>query len=281
MSGMAVAPLRVEIYSLYGDARPAEPASATLRGSLPVRAVQQCPPVAAGSGLGWYVYPPADVALRWDGHDTEWSLLQENEPAGWRSLAGGYDGTLPQAPAQLADLPERFRDGLDIFDRYGGTMPFIDADPRAPHTIEMVTGVVARTSPGWCLLARGVPNWPAQRGLQLYEGVVETDWYTSFLPTILRLTEPGHVVRLYRNIPLMCLQPVHRSTLAASRQAELITGQGIAQWPDDLWADLVALRRRRQDPQIRGSYRREQVRRLRERADYEPVDVEETDPSDR
>ncbi|MEW2593816.1 hypothetical protein AB0893_25700 [Micromonospora aurantiaca] len=46
MSGMAVAPLRVEIYSLYGDARPAEPASATLRGSLPVRAVQQCPPVA-------------------------------------------------------------------------------------------------------------------------------------------------------------------------------------------------------------------------------------------
>ncbi|MBF5031612.1 MULTISPECIES: hypothetical protein [Micromonospora] len=31
MSGMAVAPLRVEIYSLYGDARPAEPASATLR----------------------------------------------------------------------------------------------------------------------------------------------------------------------------------------------------------------------------------------------------------
>ncbi|MFU8873636.1 DUF6065 family protein [Micromonospora sp. SL4-19] len=277
MTGTAIEPLRVEIYSLYPDARPAEAASSSVRGSLPVRAVQHCPPVAAGSGLGWYVYPPADFALCWDGHETEWSPLEENEPVGWRSLAGGYDARLPDAATQLADVPERFRADLDIFDRYGGTLPFLDADPRASNTIEMVTGVVARTSPGWCLLARGVPNWPAQRGVQLYEGVVETDWYTSFLPTIMRLTEPGQVVRFYRNIPLMCLQPVHRSVLEASRKAELVTGQGLAEWPDDVWRELVSLRRRRQDPELRSTYRREQARRLRENANYQPIGAEEAD----
>ncbi|MFE9688577.1 DUF6065 family protein [Micromonospora sp. NPDC005806] len=277
MTGTTIEPLRVEIYSLYADARPTEAASPSLRGSLPARAVQQCPPVAAGSGLGWYVHPPADFALRWDGQETEWSLLEENEPVRWRSLAGGYDGKLPDAAAQLAKAPDRFRDDLDIFDRYGGEIPFINADPRAANMIELVTGVVARTSPGWCLLARGVPNWPAQAGLQIYEGVVETDWYTSLLPTIMRLTEPGRVVRLYRDLPLMCLQPVHRSTLEAARKAELVTGQGLAEWPDDVWGDFVALRRRRQDPEIRSSYRREQARRLREHANYQPIGVEEAD----
>ncbi|NES12569.1 MULTISPECIES: DUF6065 family protein [Micromonospora] len=277
MTGTAIEPLRVEIYSLYAGTRPAEAASPSLRGSLPIRAVQHCPPVAAGSGLGWYVHPPADFALRWDGQDTEWTLLEENEPAGWRSLAGGYDAKLPFAADELTDVPEAFRADLDIFDRYGGSMPFIDADPRAANMIELVTGVVARTSPGWCLLARGVPNWPLQRGVQIYDGVVETDWYTSFLPTILRLTEPGQVVRFYRNIPIMCLQPVHRSVLEAGRTAELVTGQGLAEWPEDLWHDLVVLRRRRQDPELRSTYRREQVRRLRENAGYQPIGVEEAD----
>ncbi|KAB1912736.1 DUF6065 family protein [Micromonospora sp. AMSO31t] len=272
-----VEPLRVEIYSLYADARPAEAASPSLGGSLPVRAVRQCPPVAVGSGLGWYVHPPADFALRWDGHETEWSLLEDNEPVRWRSLAGGYDGKLPDAAAQLAKAPEKFRDDLDIFDRYGGEIPFIDADPRAANMVELVTGVVARTSPGWCLLARGAPNWPVPPGLQVYEGVVETDWYTSLLPTILRLTEPGRVVRFYRNLPLMCLQPVHRSVLEAAGKAELVTGQGLDEWPDDVWGDFVALRRRRQDPEIRSSYRREQARRLREHAGYQPIGVDEGD----
>ncbi|MEU9827020.1 DUF6065 family protein [Micromonospora chersina] len=272
-----VEPLRVEVYSLYADSRPAEAASPSLEGSLPVRAVRQCPPVAVGSGLGWYVYPPADFALRWDGQESEWSLLEENEPVRWRSLAGGYDGKLPDAAAQLAKAPDRFRDDLDIFDRYGGEIPFIDVDPRAGNMVELVTGVVARTSPGWCLLARGAPNWPAPAGLQIYEGVVETDWYTSLLPTILRLTEPGRVVRFYRNLPVMCLQPVHRSVLEAAGKAELVTGQGLEEWPDDVWADFVALRRRRQDPEIRSSYRREQARRLREHASYQPIGVEEGD----
>ncbi|MGV9807698.1 DUF6065 family protein [Micromonospora chersina] len=274
-----VEPLRVEVYSLYADSRPAEAASPSLGGSLPVRAVRQCPPVAVGSGLGWYVYPPADFALRWDGQETEWSLLEENEPVRWRSLAGGYDGRLPDAAAQLAKAPDRFRDDLDIFDRYGGEIPFIDVDPRAGNMVELVTGVMARTSPGWCLLARGAPNWPAPTGLQIYEGVVETDWYTSLLPTILRLTEPGRVVRFYRNLPVMCLQPVHRAVLEAAGKAKLVTGQGLDEWPDDVWADFVALRRRRQDPGIRSSYRREQARRSREHASYQPIGVEEGDGS--
>jgi Family of unknown function (DUF6065) len=265
--------LKVEIFSLYSDIRPPERASGSVRGSLPSRAVQHCPPVTAASGLGWYIFPPVDFALRWDGQETSWSLLVENEPAEWRSLAGGYDAKLQVLTDAVAALPERFSADADIFDFQDRGVSFLDADPRAQHTLEITTGTVARTSPGWCLLARGVPNWPNDGGHQVLEGLVETDWYRSTIPTILRLTTPGKVVRFYRDTPLMLLQPVHRSTFAALGRADLTVCRGLAEWPDDLWAEYVDMRRKRQDPTKRSAYRREQ--RVRARLGHEPVVVEE------
>lgn len=257
-------PLTVEIYSLLPDNKPPERASIDVRGSLPSRAVQLCPPVTAASSFGWYVFPPADFALRWDGQHTEWSLLGDNEPTGWRSLAGGYDALLPGAAEYIGGLPERFRHDIDIFERRGGAPPFLDADPRAQNTIEVTTGTVARTPPGWWLLARAVPNWPQDRGVQILDGLVESDWYRSTIPTIVRLTEPHRVVRFYREFPLMVLQPVHRSTIAALGDASLVVASGLAEWPPDVWAEFVEMRRRREDPDSRGTYRREQRRRNRE-----------------
>jgi hypothetical protein len=278
MTDGSVSPLHIEIYSLYPDVRPPERASGNVRGSLPSRAVQHCPPVTSAASLGWYVYPPVDFALRWDGQETEWSLLEDNEPAGWRSLSGGYDAKLPLMTRHIAEAPERFQADIDIFDFNDGGLSFVDADPRAPQNVEITTGTVARTSPGWCLLARGVPNWPHANDHQILEGLVETDWYRSTIPTILRLTAVGRAVRFYRDLPLMLLQPVHRSTFAALGQSSLTVGRGLAEWPDDVWAEFVAMRRERQDPAKRSAYRREQRRRSRASQAYEPVAVAEPAP---
>ncbi|HEY3009302.1 MAG TPA: DUF6065 family protein [Micromonosporaceae bacterium] len=280
MATAGLEPLRVEIYTIYPDVRSPERASATVRGSLPSRAVQHCPPVSAASGFGWYVYPPADFALRWDGRESEWSLLAENEPTQWRSLAGGHDAQLPDVKTYLADAPERFRKDMDILRRFDGGFPFVDADPRAGNMIEVTTGTVARTSTGWCLLARPVPNWPDTGGVQILDGLVETDWYRSTIPTILRLTEPGRTVRFYRDIPIMALQPVHRSTFEAVGSTPLTVGRGLHDWPDDIWAEYVHMRRERDDPTRRSAYRREQRRRARETAGYRPVIADDSAPDE-
>lgn len=271
MADNGIGPLQIEIYTLYPDVRAPERASGSVRGSLPSRAVQHCPPVTAASGFGWYVYPPVDFALRWDGSATEWSLLEENEPTQWRSLAGGYDVKLPVMDEQIANAPERFRADIDIFEFHDGGVGFVDADPRGPHNVEIITGTVARTSPGWCLLARGVPNWPHANDHQVLEGLVETDWYRSTIPTIIRLTTAGKIVRFYRNLPLMLLEPVHRTTFAAMGAATLTVGRGLAEWPDDVWAEYVAMRRERQDPTKRSAYRREQRKQGRISDAYRPI----------
>ena len=254
----------VEFYSIYQDIRAPEPASRDLRGSLPSRAVKLCTPITSASSFGWYIYPPIDFAVRWTGSETEWSVLEENEPVEWRSLAGGYDAKLPFAKEAVAQIPESRKDDFDVFDSYGGAPPFIDADPRGPERVEIITGILARTQPGWLLHVREAPNWPRIDGIQVYEGLVECEWYRSYLPTIVRLTTQNKIVRFHKDLPLICVQAIPASVLAAN-QGPAPTYAGMADIPDEVWDEFVAWRRDRDNPDTPATY----VRRQRDQAQRE------------
>jgi hypothetical protein len=66
-----------EFFSIYKDAPLPTPASTDLMGAMPVRAAQFCVPFKAASGLGFYVFPPADFAVRWDGQRSDVSWLDD------------------------------------------------------------------------------------------------------------------------------------------------------------------------------------------------------------
>jgi Family of unknown function (DUF6065) len=252
----------VEFFFLYPDVRPPEPASPDLRGSLSARAARVCSPITTASGYGWLVYPPADFAVRWNGETSEWSLLEENEPVRWQSLAGGVDGKLPAAGEVLRQAPNG--DGLDVFDKYRGGVPFIEADPRNAHMLEVITGLLVRTPPDWWLLVREVPNWPRGGDHQILEGIIETDWYRSYVPTMVRLTRQHQVVRFHRQLPIMAVQPVPRAAVEFGRRPP-VTYRGIGEFPGDVWEDFVTWRRRKQDPDSSAFYVREQRERTRQR----------------
>ncbi|MEV4114746.1 DUF6065 family protein [Nonomuraea sp. NPDC049695] len=253
--------VKVEFFNLYPDVRPPMLASPDLRGSMEAKAARVCSPMTTASGFGWYVYPPADFAVRWDGYTSEWSLLENNEPVGWRSLAGAHDGTLPASQEILQKIPKDRSADMDIFDKYHG-LPFIEADPRNPHMLEIVTGIIARTPPDWWLQVRAVPNWPQPGDHQILEGIIETDWYRSYLPTMVRLTQQNRVVRFYRHLPIMSLQPVSRRAVEAGRRPPG-DYRGIEHIPDDVWREFVAWRRRKQDPNSAAFYVREQRERAK------------------
>lgn len=255
-------PAGVEFFSLYPDIRSPVLASSDLGGSLSARAARVCSPMTTASGFGWQIYPPADFAVRWDGYTTEWTILQDNEPTEWWSLAGGHDGKLPVAEKILAEIPENRRDGLDVFDKYGG-LPFIEADPRNAHMLEVITGIFARTAPGWWLLVREVPNWPRSGDHQILEGIIETDWYRSYLPTMVRLTQQNRIVRFYRHIPIMAVQPVPREAVEVARRPP-VTWRGISDFPEEVWQEFVEWRRRKQDPDTAAFYIREQRERRKQ-----------------
>ena len=89
--------------------------------------------------------------------------------------------------------------------------------------MEITTGLIARTPPGWGILVRGLANWAPQRDHSVLDGFVETDWYRAFLPLIIRLTTPGAEVRFFRRMPMAQL---HLVPLAALQPELADTGNG-------------------------------------------------------
>jgi len=249
---------RVEFFQLYPDGPLPTPASGSALGALPSRAVQFCPPVVAASGFGWYLYPLADFALRWDGSEADWARLGgDGEPQQWRTLAGGTWAYLAETESMLASAPDhysaRFPEVLP--DGY----PFADANPRATNEVETDTGIIARTAPGWALLIRGVANaqWPS-RDFQHLEGVIETAWYGGSLPVMLRLLSPGRIVRFFRRLPYAVAQPVPVAAYDRRVLEDVRSQRGIADLPQDVWEQFVAARTERAGSGLPGAYARRQ-----------------------
>ena len=153
-----------------------------------------------------------------------------------------------------AAVPEPRRGDLDSVMDAEGT-PFINADPRAPFQMELTTGLIARTSPGWGILVRGLANWGHTRDHQVLDGFVETDWYRAYLPVILRLCTPGAEVRFYKRMPMaQPVRPAARGPAPGGRRRKRAPPAGIAEWPEDVWREFVTSRAPRHQSETRGTY---------------------------
>jgi hypothetical protein len=250
-----------KFYSFYKDGPLPKPAfGGGVKGALPLRAAQFCPPLVNATQFGWYVYPPTDFALRWDGEVSDWSLLAGNEPQKWQSLAGGADAALPWADEPLADLAPELRERYTAANK--GSYTFINADPRTQNNFEMALGVVVTMNPGWVMLVRSVPNWPSPRPFEPFDGIIDFDLFTQDAIVVFRLRSPG-ICRFYRHEPIAMLQPLLREQTAHTIFDNPTTVQGVANWPEQVFDDYLKSRDRRTSEVTMGSYRDERRRLLK------------------
>ena len=59
----------VRFYRMIAAARPPQRADRSAVGTLPTRASRYCDAVTSASGFGWYVFPPMDFQLLFDGEE--------------------------------------------------------------------------------------------------------------------------------------------------------------------------------------------------------------------
>ncbi|WP_157965791.1 DUF6065 family protein [Euzebya rosea] len=220
----------IELYQMMPGAPRPTPAGGSMVRNLPSKALRFCPPVVGATSLGWYVYPPMDFALRFDGQQTSW-----RDPEGtWHRVTPGEEGIVPSwIEHYRTRYPAEFREqGLEE-----DTPGLFNADPNAPNRVEMYSGVLVRTAPGWSTLVRGPANLPPRTDHTVFEGIIETGWWVSLLPTIIELTTPGLDVEFRTHRPLAQLQLVPPEQ-NGSRDA------GTVGTIDDVDADLWAMYRK-------------------------------------
>ena len=165
-------------------------------GSIPAAAHQYCEALRTASSFGWYVFPPADIRLRWDGAE----VFLSNEEGEWEPLTSRVSAEMSEA--WDATCPPQLK---------GSVPPYVSA-LFVPGVVQIWSGLFASTVPDWHLLVRPLANVTGSRAWSCYEGVIETGWFKPCPVFInIRLLATGEVIHIARNKPLFQLQPLHAS----------------------------------------------------------------------
>jgi hypothetical protein len=213
---------RIIFHRLIPQARMPQRADRSAAGTLPTRAFRYCEPVVTASAFGFYVFPPFDFSLMWDGQDISWTFKD----------AGAW---LPLKTAQFPDFAAYF-DERAPEEIKGFAPPFLGAF-QEPGLVQMWSGLVARTAPGWSLLVRPCANLPKRGGFELYEGVIETDRWFGPLITNLRLTKTGVPIDFRADYPLLQVQPLPRAILDDAGQNDYEIVPRLDQFSPEDWDD--------------------------------------------
>ena len=76
--------------------------------------------------------------------------------------------------------------------------------------MQIWSGYLARTAPGWALLSRGPVNIPRKQGYEHFEGIIESETWFGPLFTNIRLTRTNSPVEFHVRYPLFQVQPLLR-----------------------------------------------------------------------
>lgn len=162
-------------------------------GYLPDRH-HRCEPVRLASGLGWYVFPPFDFQVVFDGVEAIFSL----DDGDW----------YPLTAIQYPDFAASF-DAAAPLETKGLSPPFL-AMTEDHAILQIFSGYVVRTAPGWSVLVRAPLNIIAGQGYQHFEGLIETDQWFGPLFTNVKLLRTDAPIHFSASQPLLQVMPVRR-----------------------------------------------------------------------
>jgi Family of unknown function (DUF6065) len=164
--------------------------------TMPACGFRQSDAVAAASAFGWSLFPPIGFSLLWDGSNVLWTYQ-------------GADGWYPLTAVQFPDFAQQFDDAAPA--EMAGFSPQFLASLIEPGIVQIWSGLVVRTAPGWSLLVRAPANLPRNPGYECYEGIIESDRWFGPLFTNVRLTRTDAPVEFAADVPFLQVQPVPQS----------------------------------------------------------------------
>jgi len=194
---MATQDFTLKIWRCHPSGAKIIPAEKTCHGTAHEGGVKWCGPFTNANKFGWWMFPPVDIDILWKGgREFEYNLLTPYSDADWhllRSLLRSSDNSEP-----------------DRWSPPGGRTKFTWGAVEE-GLIQMWTGCIFETPPGWCLHIKSPTNFPHQP-YQIMEGILETDWMQYDIWFNVKFTEKDKWVHLRKDQwpPLAQICPIRR-----------------------------------------------------------------------
>jgi hypothetical protein len=190
---------RLKVWRLHPSSCRIVPAEKTLHGTAHRAGVRWCGPFTNANKAGWWVFPPVDVDIVWKGgSDFEYDVLTPYSDADYHLIRF----LLHEDEGADVDrwLPEEGRTKF--------SWGLVDEG-----VVQIWTGCIFETPPGWGLHIRSPINFPPQP-FHVMEAVLETDWLRYDIWLNVAFDRQNEVARLRRDDwpPIAQLVPVHRES---------------------------------------------------------------------
>lgn len=186
----------VTFHKVYPAAIPPMRADKAALGTMPTMAFRHCEPMRTASSFGWYIFPPIDISLRWNGADILY--LEEGE---WKPLSQAY---LPGFAEYWDEhAPEDIK---------GLAPPYLSVLPMKGF-VQIWSGLLCATRPDWSVLIRPLANIRASHQFACFEGLLESDRFQPFPLFInIQLLATDVPINILKVFPLFQVQPLIRGT---------------------------------------------------------------------
>jgi hypothetical protein len=200
-------------YRMYPGAISPLRADKAALGTMPTMAFRHCEPMRTASAFGWYVFPPEDILLKWNGVDVFVWVEQDWLPFDEMHLPGLAELWDSKAPAALTGLAP----------------PYLRLLPMK-GMVQIWSGLLCSAKPGWSALIRPPVNLPGSHLYSCYEGLIEVDQFKPVqLFVNIQLISTDVPIRIPKHTPLFQVQPMLRATYGEeAHQANEVNGLGSA-----------------------------------------------------
>ena len=211
----------VTFHRVYPAAIPPMRADKSALGIMPTMAFRHCEPMRTASSFGWYVFPPEDIFLKWNGADVFYKQDSEWLPLGSQQaqLPGFAEYWDENAPEELQGCPP----------------PFLTHLPVRGY-VQIWSGLLCATRPDWSVLVRPPVNIRGSNQYSCFEGLVESDRFRPFPLFInIQLLATDVTIEIPKGAPLFQVQPLMRGTYGDAAH-KYVEHEGLALSDAD-WAD--------------------------------------------
>ena len=240
----------VRFFAGMPDIHPPKRAEATLGGAASHRASLYCQPFLLANSFGWYVNPPLDIDLRWDGAEVKWRSA-DLDP--WSVLETYVNVQNFLYLAQHA--PNDTRRLLNV--------PWLAVGPE-PGIVQLWTGLFVVSEPGWCTLVRGLVNSRRDPNYDVLEGIIDTDWWLGPMVFPIQIRRTDQIIRIRKQTPIVQLQPIHRACLSDATLPDTMETKTVDDWSAEEWQRYKSSMELKENTARHGTYRAESRRIQRE-----------------
>jgi hypothetical protein len=189
----------VKAWQLHPKACRIEKAEKTCMGLANKGGIQWCGPYTNANKAGFWLYSPIDMEFTFDGESFQMHSMEDYGPEDYqnvKSLVRDSD----QANVEKWCFP-----GVG---RTKTTVGLVEK-----NVIQIWTGLILETPPGWCLHIRSPINFP-RRDIEIMEAVLETDWMQYDIWMNVVCTE-GKKTKITKDFPIAQIIPTRRESFKA------------------------------------------------------------------